>query len=143
MYRPPQAGRIAHDTIVKHLDPYGQNYSSKNPRLWKQNSQPIKFTLVVHDFGVKISRKEHALHLKKEIKTKYKVTTDWEGKFYIGIALKWEYKNERSNFKYQDMYAHHYIISNTINQKDRRTHHTPGHKLYTKKKSDAIRKSTN
>ena len=41
------------------------------------------FTLVVDDFGAKYSEKEHALHLKAEMKDKYKVATDWEGRIYI------------------------------------------------------------
>ena len=53
MYRLPQAGWIAHDALAKHLDPYGYPPSSKTPRLYKHNSQPINFTLVVDDFGVK------------------------------------------------------------------------------------------
>ena len=44
------------------------------------------------DFGVKYSGKEHALHLQAALEDKYKVTTDWEGKLYIEIALKWDYK---------------------------------------------------
>ena len=44
--------------------------------------------MVVKDFGVKYLGKEHALHLKAAIDGKYTVTTDLEGKLYIGIALK-------------------------------------------------------
>ena len=36
----------------------------------------------------KIFGKEHELHLKAALESKYRVTTDWEGKLYIGIALK-------------------------------------------------------
>ena len=36
--------------------------------------------------------KEHALHLKASLEDKYEVTTNWEGKLYIGIALKWDYE---------------------------------------------------
>ena len=64
MYGLPQAGWISHDTLLKHLDPYGCHPSSKNPGLWKHNSRPIHFTLVVDYFGVKYSGKEHALYLK-------------------------------------------------------------------------------
>ena len=60
--------------------------------LWKHNSQPIKFTSVVDDFGVKYLGKEHALHLKAALETKYKVTTYLEVELYIGIALKWDYE---------------------------------------------------
>ena len=47
---------------------------------------------MVDDFGIKYSGKENDLHLKAELETKYKVTIDWEGKLYIGIALKWDYE---------------------------------------------------
>ena len=48
--------------------------------------------MTVDDFGVKYSGKEHNLHLKASLETKYKVTIDWEGNLYIGIALKWDYE---------------------------------------------------
>ena len=47
---------------------------------------------MVDDFGVKYSGKEHALQLKVAPKKKYRVITDWEGKLYIGIAIKWAYE---------------------------------------------------
>ena len=53
MYGLPQSRRIAHDAMLKHLEPYGYHPSCKNPGLWKHNSRPINFTLVVDDFGVK------------------------------------------------------------------------------------------
>ena len=64
MYGLPQAGQIANDALVKHIEPYGYHPSIKTPGLWKLKSQPINFTLVVDAFGVKYSGKEHALHLK-------------------------------------------------------------------------------
>ena len=70
MYGTPQAGRIAHDALVKHLEPYGYHPSSKHARLWTYNSQPINFTLVVNEFEVKYLGKEHALHLKSALEDK-------------------------------------------------------------------------
>ena len=87
MYGLPHACRTAHGALVKHLDPYGYSPSSQKPRLWKHNSRLMNFTLIVDDFGVRYSGKEHALHLKAAIESKYKVTTEWEGKLYIRIAL--------------------------------------------------------
>ena len=34
MYGLPQAGRISHNALVKYLELYGYNPSSKNPGLW-------------------------------------------------------------------------------------------------------------
>ena len=47
---------------------------------------------MVDDFSIKYSRKEYALHLKAALETKYKLTIDWEGKLYIGIAIKWDHE---------------------------------------------------
>ena len=43
------------------------------------------------DFGVKYVGREHAEHLKSVIEEHYKVTTDWEGKRYLGLTLDWDY----------------------------------------------------
>ena len=92
MYGLPQSGRVVHEALVKHMEPYGYHTSRKKLGLWKHNSQPINSTLVVDDFIVKYSVKEDALHLKSALEDKYKVTTDWEGTLYIGIALKWDHE---------------------------------------------------
>ena len=62
------------------------------PGLWKHEWRPIQFTLVVDDFGVKYVGKEHALHLKSTLEDNYGVTTEWDGKRYIGITLYWDYE---------------------------------------------------
>ena len=59
MYGLPQAGRIAHDDLVKHLQPYGYRPSSKTLGLWTHDIQPINFTLVFDNFGVKYLGKDH------------------------------------------------------------------------------------
>jgi hypothetical protein len=61
------------------------------PGLWKHNTRPIQFTLVVDDFGIKYVNKEHAQHLKNTLKEHYKLTSNWTGKQYIGITLDWDY----------------------------------------------------
>ena len=84
MYGLPQEGRIAHESLLKHLELYWYHPYRKKIGLCKHNSQPIHFTLIVEDFGVKYLGKEHALHLKSALETKHRVTKDWEGKLYIG-----------------------------------------------------------
>ena len=92
MFGIPQSRQISHDTLVKHLELYGYHISSKKNGLWKHNSRPINFTLLVDDFGVKYVGGKHALHLKAALEYKYKLTINWEGNLYIGIALKWDYE---------------------------------------------------
>jgi hypothetical protein len=47
----------------------------------------------VDDFTVKYVDKQHADHLRNALLCSYELTTDWEGKVYSGMTLKWYYKN--------------------------------------------------
>ena len=64
------------------------------PGLWKHDTRPIQFTLVVDDFGVKNTPQEDVIHLKTVIEHDYTVTADWTGKRYIGITLDWDYERQ-------------------------------------------------
>jgi hypothetical protein len=61
------------------------------PGLWRHESRPLTFTLVVDNFGVKFVNKEDVDHLISSIKTTYSLTKDWTGNLYCGISLKWDY----------------------------------------------------
>ena len=126
MYWLPQAGRIAHDSLVQHLAPYGFHTSINTPRICTHNIFPINFNLVVDYFGVNYSVKEHALHLKSALEDKYKVTTDCKEKRYIGISLQWDYKKSRSSYPCQDMYMQPSIHFNNRNQNDHNIHQNYG-----------------
>jgi hypothetical protein len=91
MYGLPQAGLLANEPLKKHLNKHGYQESKLVPGLWKHDTRPIQFTLVVDDFGVKYIGKEHAQHLKNALDEHYKLTCDWTGKQYIGITLDWDY----------------------------------------------------
>ncbi len=60
--------------------------------LWRHAARPITFSFVVDDFGIKYVGKEHADHLIKCLKEKYKLTEDWTGNLYCGITLDWNYE---------------------------------------------------
>jgi hypothetical protein len=95
MYGFPQAGKIAQERLTKVLEPFGYAPAPITAGFWLHKSRPITFTIVVDDFGVKYTGREHALHLKQALESTYKITTDWDGELYIGITLKWDYANER------------------------------------------------
>jgi hypothetical protein len=57
-----QAGILANKLLHKRLNPYGYYKHPNTPRLWKHNSCPIGFMLVVDNFGVKNVGKEHVDH---------------------------------------------------------------------------------
>ena len=77
MYGLPQAGLIANQQLDKQLNKHGYQKSKLVPGLWKHDTQPIQFTLVVDDLGVKYVGKEHAVHLKNMLEEHYKLTCNW------------------------------------------------------------------
>ena len=93
MYGLPQAGRLANDLLKSRLAPHGYFECRHTPGLWRHKWRPITFVLVVDDFGVKYTGREHAQHLAAALKAHYDITTDWTGSLFLGITLKWNYHN--------------------------------------------------
>jgi hypothetical protein len=59
--------------------------------LWTHKWRPIKFSLVVDDFGVMYGGREHDEHLKAALEENYEISTDWYGALYYGVKLTWYY----------------------------------------------------
>jgi hypothetical protein len=53
VYGLPQSGLLANKLLEKRLNKHGYRQSKLIPGLWTHDTQPIQFTLVVDDFGVK------------------------------------------------------------------------------------------
>lgn len=84
-----QSGFLAHQALIKHLQPFGYSPVRFTPGLWHHSSRPIWLSLVVDDFGIKFTHKSDAIHLLNALKLKYTLSTDWSGSAYCGISLKW------------------------------------------------------
>ncbi len=80
------------------------------PSLWKHDTRPVQFTLVVDNFGVKYFDEEHANHLKWVLEEHYTLTCDWTGARYIGITLDWNYA------KHQVHLSMPKYVTNALNQ---------------------------
>ena len=89
MYGLPQAGFLANKLIKKRLSKHEYFLVQYTPGLWKQTWRPVTFSHVVDNFGVKYTRKHHALHLIKALKNNYELSLDWQGITYCGITLYW------------------------------------------------------
>jgi hypothetical protein len=63
MYSLPQAGIIAQQLFEERLQKHGYHQSQMTPGLWKHNTCPISFSLVINNFGVRCVGKENAQHL--------------------------------------------------------------------------------
>jgi hypothetical protein len=94
MYGLPQAGIIAQQLLKERLQKHGYCQSQTTPGLWKHNTHPISFTLVVDGFGVKYVGKENAQHLLDTVRHYYKCSCNWKGERYCGL-LKWDYEGKK------------------------------------------------
>jgi hypothetical protein len=93
LYVLKQAGLLANQILQKRLAPFGYYPARHAPGLWLHNTRPIAFSLIVDDSVVKYVGNQHADHLLGGLLRSYELTTDWEGNFYSGMTLKWDYKN--------------------------------------------------
>ena len=87
MYILSQSGRTANVYLRKHLAIYNHYPTKRTPGLWKHQTRPIRFTLVVDDFEIKYTNKDDINHLFKAIKEKYPLKIDWTGAKYVRIDL--------------------------------------------------------
>jgi len=86
-----QSGMLANKQLAKVLGKEGYRQTRHTPGLWRHDTRPISFTLVVDDFGVKYTNKADVLHLQAVIEKAYPTTTDWSGTKFIGVTLQWDY----------------------------------------------------
>ena len=89
-----QAGKIANDRLTHNLAQYGYRPKPRTPSLWKHDTRPVGFTLVVDDFGVKYVGNDHFEHLCDALRDLYEIRVDKTGSTYLGMTLKWDYKNQ-------------------------------------------------
>ena len=88
IYGLPQVGALANEQLHKKLAPAGYYKVVHTPRLWKHVTQPVQFSLVVDDFGVKYVGKENVDHLVQTFRKYYKsIEEDRVGNLYYGITL--------------------------------------------------------
>ncbi len=118
MYSPPQARIIAQQLHENHLQQQGYCQGKTTPGLWKHDTQPIFFTLVVDNFEVKYVGEENAQHLLDTVQQFYKCLCNWDGKRYCGLTIKWDYNGQKV----------HLSMPNYINNALARFQHTPPQK---------------
>jgi hypothetical protein len=91
MYGLKRSGKLANDLLSEHLNEQGYYECATTPGLWRHKWRPIIFVLIVDNFGVQYTGREHAEHLHATLQAHYDVTTDWEGVKFAGIDLQWDY----------------------------------------------------
>ena len=87
MYGLPQAGKIANDKLKLHLAKFWYEPAPITPGLWRHQTRPLQFPLVMDDFGIKYERQEEITHIHNALKTIYKIYEEWDEKLYCGLNL--------------------------------------------------------
>ncbi len=89
MYGLPQAGIIAQQLLKERLQKHGYRQSQTTLGLWKHDTCPISFSLVVDNFGVKYVGKENAQYLLDTVQHyyKYSLSTFLMGRCPMVLAL--------------------------------------------------------
>jgi hypothetical protein len=82
-----QAGRLANARLIKFLAPHGHAPVPITPGLWTHSTQPLAFTLVVDNFGMKHIDKAEADHLLETSRLLCKASVDWDAKQRCGLNL--------------------------------------------------------
>jgi hypothetical protein len=95
MYGLPQAGIIAQHLLEECLQKHGYRQSQTTPGLWKHDTCPISFSLVVDNLGVKYMGKENAQHVLDTVRQYYKCSCKWKGEQYCGLTIKWDYEGKK------------------------------------------------
>ncbi len=91
MYGLKQAGKLANDLLSERVLKHGYYQCATTPGLWRHKWRPVIFVLIVDDFGIQYTGRQHAEHLLAAHQENYEVTTDWDGTKFAGIDLKWDY----------------------------------------------------
>ena len=88
IYGLAQAGRLAQERLLKHLEAHDYiPISPLNPCMFKHKSRDITFSLVVDDFGVVYKNEEDVEHMLTSLRELYKVKEDWVGSSYVGYHI--------------------------------------------------------
>ena len=85
-----QSGRIANDRLKSHLAKFGFAPVTRTPALWKHDTKPIFFSLIVDKFGVKYIGKDNADHLIQDLHKLYTISFDWIGSLFCGLTIDWD-----------------------------------------------------
>jgi hypothetical protein len=121
-----QKGMYGLPQVQRNLAKDGYRPTQHTHGLWKHDTRPISFSLVVDDFGVKYAGREHAQHLMQCIKKI--ITFPATGKAVHTAAWHWNGTTKKEHWTYlcRDTSRQHYINTNMLPQHAQNMHHTRG-----------------
>ncbi len=86
-FRLPQSGILANKLLKECLTEHRYYELPHTLDLFRHETRPIWFMLVVDDFGIKYVGEEHVKHFLDNLRKYYEVEIDWKVSLYCGITL--------------------------------------------------------
>jgi hypothetical protein len=87
IYGLTEAGILAQRRLYKHLAKHGYHLIEHSTGLFKHETKPTIFSLVVDDFGIQYIDDNDVEHLASALRELYNITMDWTGKKYLGLTI--------------------------------------------------------
>ena len=88
LYGMAQAGLLSNEILAKRLAKHGFNQTPHTPGLWKHHTKPIRFALVVDNFGIKYENKQDAQDLINALEKNYEaVSVELDEELFCGIKI--------------------------------------------------------
>ena len=88
-----QSRKIANGRLQLHLSKFGYTLVARTTSIWKHASKNITLALFVDNFRVKYVGNHHNEHLIQVLQQLHTISIDWNGTFFCGLTIAWDYKN--------------------------------------------------
>ena len=89
-----QAGKIAHDDLVKRLKAHGHEKVTTTEGHFRHETQDIDFALVVDDFPIQCKQGSDLDHLRAAMEEHCTFKADTDAEQCAGIHLKWDHMRQ-------------------------------------------------
>ncbi len=103
-YGLPQAGILANDLLLSRLEDKGFYEAASTPGLWCHKWRPIRFCLILDDFGIEYVGLEHFTYFLDILKKIHGIQYNMAGNKFAGMDIKWNYASHRCRISMPGLY---------------------------------------
>jgi hypothetical protein len=137
-----QASIIAQKLLEECLNKHVFCQSQTTPGLWKQDTPPIIFSLIVHNFGIKYVGEENTQHLLDTVRTYFKCLCNWEKEHYCVLTMKWVYLGKKVHLPMPGYVSKVLICFQYLPPSNPKTKYTPMSSPHTQPRHSMPRRRT-
>ena len=83
----PQVGNIPNDKLKQHMAKFGYDTAPITTNLWRHQTRPIQYSLVVDDFGIQYESQDDINHLLDTLKKSKKYLRNGKASYTLDLVL--------------------------------------------------------